>query len=77
MKVGRIWVVAVVCLVFQMGLQTTLAKEDAAPAKAPSLQVTQSTYEFEKVVEGQDVIHDFLIKNTGEGRLDILNVKPG
>jgi hypothetical protein len=34
-------------------------------------------FEFNPVLEGTDVINDFIIKNKGTAPLEILNVEPG
>jgi len=35
------------------------------------------TYDFGEVLAGKDVIHDFIIKNTGDADLEIKDVKAG
>jgi hypothetical protein len=44
---------------------------------APSLQVPSPKYEFGEIEEGQIQSHDYLIKNTGPGTLEIYDVRPG
>lgn len=42
----------------------------------PSLQVPAPDHDFGEVEEGE-LSHDYLIKNIGQGTLEILNVRPG
>ena len=44
---------------------------------APSLQAPSPDYDFGEVEEGSILSHDYLIKNTGLGILEIVNVRPG
>jgi hypothetical protein len=43
----------------------------------PSAAAVEPEFEFQPVVEGEKVSHDFLIRNTGTGVLKIKNVKLG
>ena len=56
---------------------TGLSEEKTGPAPAPSAHVPNPTYTFEKIVEGKEVVHDFIVKNKGTATLDIIKVKPG
>lgn len=44
---------------------------------APKAVAETDSYEFGTVLEGNDVIHDFVIKNTGDAPLEIQNVRSG
>jgi hypothetical protein len=48
-----------------------------AAAEAPTINVPEVTYDFGEVTEGAEVTHDFLVKNTGSGNLEIQQVRPG
>jgi archaellum component FlaG (FlaF/FlaG flagellin family) len=50
---------------------------EAASAKPPNIVIPQASFEFEPVVDGTEVTHDFPIKNTGDGELSIRRVKTG
>lgn len=54
-------------------------EKPVAPEAGPSplASVVNSTYTFEKVLEGQEVLHDFIVKNEGDAVLKIDNVKAG
>ena len=45
--------------------------------KTPTAVVPSETYAFEQVVEGVDVLHDFVIQNKGTAELEIKKVQPG
>jgi hypothetical protein len=47
------------------------------PAKAPQAFLPESVYEFQPVLEGTQVVHEFVLKNRGEAPLNILQVKSG
>lgn len=48
-----------------------------AAKEAPHLEIPESSYNFESVLQGQIVKHDFKLKNTGVGDLIIHKVIPG
>lgn len=51
--------------------------QDSSPAAFPVIHIPESTYEFQSVVEGANVVHDFVIQNKGTAILDITKVRPG
>jgi hypothetical protein len=48
-----------------------------ATQTAPQVQVNETTFDFGEVFEGATVTHDFKVKNTGAGELQITQVRPG
>lgn len=62
-------VVFVLAMSFFSGIH---AREDK-----PCAVLEKSEYEFPAVVEGMDVKHDFVLKNTGSAPLDIIKLKAG
>ena len=44
---------------------------------APSLYVPEPSFQFESVVSGQDVKHDYIVQNQGTAELEITSVKTG
>ncbi len=48
-----------------------------AAAEMPAVVVPELKHEFEPVVDGTQITHDFVVKNTGEGPLAIAQVKTG
>ena len=62
------------------------AKSEGASAQAasgstaagqPMIESPELKYEFEPVVDGAHIDHDFIIRNTGNGDLAISQVKTG
>lgn len=51
-------------------------KPASPAADQPSMQVPDATYDFGEVLEGAEVEHDFVVKNTGKGVLQIDQVRP-
>ncbi len=48
-----------------------------APTAKPKAVVVEATFDAGVVAKGEQVVHDFLIKNEGEGTLEIQRVEPG
>lgn len=48
-----------------------------APAQHPTAVLSELAYEFEAVVDGTEISHDFTVKNNGDGVLAIQQVKTG
>lgn len=49
----------------------------AAAKAAPAIQVPETSYDFGAVQQGKVIEHNFMIKNTGKGTLQIKQVRPG
>lgn len=49
----------------------------AATTEKPAVVLAELKFEFDPVVDGTLISHDFMIKNTGEGALAIKQVKTG
>jgi hypothetical protein len=64
-----------VLLVFMVSAGVTWAKEPSQPA--PKLVIAETTHSFAPVVDGTLVNHDFVVRNEGEGVLNIHKVKTG
>ena len=50
---------------------------DEATQGSPVAEVFNAAYQFGTAVEGSEVVHDFIIKNTGTAPLHIYKVKTG
>lgn len=48
----------------------------AALADSPRIIISQTGYNFGEFSEMTPFSHDFIVKNTGKGTLDIVDVKP-
>ena len=54
-----------------------LALMPTAALAAPNAEVEGTVHDFGTVLEGTDVVHGFVIKNTGDAALEIKNVRTG
>lgn len=67
-KIIRFWIVSLIVLL----LATVNALADA-----PRLELAYERHQFETVVEGVAVLHDFVIRNQGTAELQIERVRAG
>lgn len=58
-------------------LPETAPEPISEPVAQPKAVFPDSIFEFEPVMEGQEVTHDFIVRNQGEAELLIKRVKPG
>jgi hypothetical protein len=65
--------VALIILIILLGSHTTWAEEKSLVS--PSAWIVQRTYEFDPVVDGMEVVHDYVIQNKGTGTLEVQKVK--
>ncbi|MFZ5571427.1 MAG: hypothetical protein ACOZF0_13585 [Thermodesulfobacteriota bacterium] len=73
----RIAVVMLVCI-FLLLFQNAVAEEDQkTKGPSPLVQLKEPVYKFEPVLEGKEILHDFIVQNKGTAELDILRVQPG
>ncbi len=63
-------------LSFMLG-GSALAEEKPNKIPAPSVLVPAPFFQFEPVLEGKDVLHDFIVQNKGDAELEIIKVQPG
>ncbi len=56
---------------------TTQTVPGKAVAEGPAIELPELSHEFDQVVDGTQVTHDFIIRNTGNGPLAINEVKTG
>jgi hypothetical protein len=54
-----------------MGLSTN------TPIPGPRAVVSESVFEFQPVIEGSQIVHDFIIENRGDSPLAIPHLKSG
>jgi hypothetical protein len=64
-------------LFLSVGLGSALGAADVSTDDQPNAVFTEMNHQFEKVVDGTLVTHDFAVKNTGKGILEISRVKTG
>jgi hypothetical protein len=55
---------------------SAIGAEESPPA-SPSAFISQPEYTFEPVVDGTQVMHDYVIQNRGTKTLEIQKVKTG
>lgn len=63
------------CAAFFVFLLTSAVLASEPSAKKPAAFFPETTYTFQGVMEGKDVIHDFIVRNKGNGVLKINKVK--
>jgi len=64
-------------IILLAGVGPVLGAADMATDNPPNAVFTQVNYEFKNAIEGSQVAHDFTVKNTGKGILEISEVKTG
>ena len=52
-------------------------EKKSADSPAPSVFIPEDAYDFKKVVDGTQVVHEFIIQNKGDAPLKINKVKTG
>ena len=53
------------------------AADQTGEAPLPEAFFPERIWNFDSVLEGAEVVHDFVVKNTGSAPLEILGVKTG
>lgn len=53
------------------------SRAPASTQATPSFQVVDPIHDFGEALEGSEVVHEFRIRNTGRGPLQIDQVRPG
>ena len=81
MHMKRIIFIVAISVFFFSGLGSYAAQSGADPSttseKVPSIFLPVSQWEFEAVVDGTSVVHDFVVQNKGDAPLNISKVKTG
>jgi hypothetical protein len=81
MRLIRIFVIAALAALFFVGVASYAAQNDNTSStvteKAPSAVLPLNKWEFESVVDGTAVVHEFVIQNKGDAPLNISKVKTG
>lgn len=66
------FIAALACLI-----AVAAGASNTAPENGPKAEAAQSTFQFDPILEGEEVVHDFILRNTGTAELVIENVKTG
>ena len=79
MKPIGVIIVGVVVLFFTCGSYAaqSISGQTTVSQKAASAFLPVTNWEFNPVVDGKEVIHDFVIQNKGNAPLNITRVKTG
>ncbi len=81
MVTKRILVILVISAFFLSVFGSYAAQSAGDPStnseKVPSIFLPVSQWEFEPVVDGSAVVHDFVVQNKGDAPLNISKVKTG
>ena len=81
MVMNRIMVILAIAILFLPGFGSYAAQSGGDRStnseKVPSIFLPVSQWEFEPVVDGSSVVHDFVILNKGDAPLNIAKVKTG
>jgi len=67
------FMIAVACIIL---LPAFAARADV-PSKGPQAFLPDSTHEFGSVVEGSQVMHEFMLHNRGDEPLEIVKIASG
>ena len=77
MKIQKRMLAAVLVLIFIAGLVGVAAAKGKPAGKAPRVVIESKKVQLGEVLEGQDFLYTFKIKNAGDAELQIVNVRPG
>ncbi len=77
MKLLGRYLLGVCFIVFAVCFISSIAGADIQTEAMPLAGIPEPTYESPTVVEGQNVIHDFVIQNQGTAVLKVERVKTG
>ncbi|CAN2046287.1 exported hypothetical protein [Candidatus Magnetomoraceae bacterium gMMP-1] len=56
---------------------TEMKESQGTTPFVPCAFMADTEYKFDSIIEGTDVVHDFIIKNTGQAALHINKVRTG
>jgi hypothetical protein len=78
MNIQRRLLVAALVVVFVAGLFGGAVAQGKKPAgKIAKIVIENKAIQLGEVLEGQDYLYTFKVKNAGEAELQILSVRPG
>lgn len=58
-------------------LGVLLLSAEVFAENTPAAFLPEQTYQFAPLLEGTEVVHDFILQNKGTAPLDIINLKSG
>ena len=81
MIIKRTIVILAIAAFLLSGFGLYAAQSGSGPSanseKAPSISLPVTQWEFDPVVDGSAVVHDFIVQNKGDAPLNISKVKTG
>ncbi len=77
MKDKRVPVLLLACILPLLFWNAAMAEEKGKEGPSPAAQLSEPVYKFDSILEGKEILHDFIVQNKGTAELDILKVQPG
>jgi hypothetical protein len=74
---AMLWSVASIAATPDGNDSTVKAPAAATATEKPGALLPELKFEFDPVVDGTQITHDFPVKNTGDGPMEITKVKTG
>ncbi len=69
------WVMGGLVFILSLLPSVWAAAAQSGGEPAPRAVFVESSWSFEAVLEGEEVVHDFVVRNEGAAPLEILGVK--
>ena len=66
-----------VCILDPAAYAQQVADPAVPSEQAPVAELAETTYDFGKIAEGRELVHQFSVRNTGKSVLNIKKVLPG
>ena len=73
----RITFMKLIILITLALFTTTLYAQQGFDVQQPEAFLPEASYEFEPVLEGKKIVHDFLLQNRGDAPLKIFKISTG
>ena len=73
---GKVLIMKKKSILFSFSVIVTVLFFGAGAWAQPAVSIDDPVYRFDPVMEGSHVAHSFIVKNTGDSTLTILDVQP-
>ena len=70
-------VISSIFIVFSFCILASFSFADDAATEGPVVFFPEPRYAFDEVLEGTELLHDFVIMNKGDSTLEVKKVNPG
>ena len=67
----------ILLILFLLFNTAVVLADDISSVKVPKAFLPENTFEFESVIEGDKISHDFVLKNNGTAPLTIIKLEAG